>query len=109
MTSRTDSRIRSTPSPARNASSSSDATDWDNAIGGNLLGEYLAVHTENPADGALNRGDSPNPETPPRQGTHTQTGATVMNSLFGESNRESVVTHFVTQVTEAEESDQQNP
>src|SRR3712207_929703 len=51
MTSRTDSRIRSAPSPARNASSSSDATDLDNAIGGNLLGEYLAVHTENPADG----------------------------------------------------------
>jgi hypothetical protein len=37
MTSRTDSQTRSTPSPARNASSSSDATDWDNAIGGNLL------------------------------------------------------------------------
>src|SRR4029434_7435299 len=37
ITSRTDSRIRSTPSPARNASSSSDATDWDNAIGENLL------------------------------------------------------------------------
>src|SRR5829696_3701180 len=37
MTSRTDSRIRSTPSPARKASSSSDTTDWDNAIGGNLL------------------------------------------------------------------------
>src|SRR5215203_4789158 len=37
MTSRTDSRIRSTPSPARKASSSSDTIDWDNAIGGNLL------------------------------------------------------------------------
>ena len=37
MTNRTDSRIRSTPSPARNASNNSDATDWDNAIGGNLL------------------------------------------------------------------------
>src|SRR5215218_6695776 len=37
MTSRTDSRIRSTPSPARKASSSSDTTDWDNAIVGNLL------------------------------------------------------------------------
>src|SRR5215207_1776877 len=67
MTSRTDSRIRSTPSPARNASSSSDATDWDNAIGGNLPGEYLPVHTENPADGPLTQASSPttrNPTTP---------------------------------------------
>src|SRR5829696_8396466 len=67
MTSRTDSRIRSTPSPARNASSSSDATDWDNAIGGNLPGEYLPVHTENPADGPLTQAGSPttrNPTTP---------------------------------------------
>src|SRR5688572_30155680 len=67
MTSRTDSRIKSTPSPARNASSSSDATDWDNAIGGNLPGEYLPVHTENPADGPLTQAGSPtarNPTTP---------------------------------------------
>src|SRR5215203_1683803 len=67
MTSRTDSRIRSTPAPARNASSSSDATDWDNAIGGNLPGEYLPVHTENPADGPLTQASSPttrNPTTP---------------------------------------------
>src|SRR5687767_10937458 len=67
MTSRTDSRIRSTPSPARNASSSSDATDWDNAIGGNLPGEYLPVHTENPADAPLTQAGSPttrNPTTP---------------------------------------------
>src|SRR3954452_16431053 len=49
---RTDSRIRSTPSPARNASSSSDTADWDNAIGGLLFSVCLAVHTEDPADGA---------------------------------------------------------
>ena len=36
--------------------------------------EYLPVHIENPADGALNLDDSPNPETPPRQGTHTAVG-----------------------------------
>src|SRR4051794_38004239 len=34
MTIRTDSRTRSTPSPVRNASSSSDTADWDKAIGG---------------------------------------------------------------------------
>jgi hypothetical protein len=34
MTIRTDSRIRSTPSPVRNASRSSDTADWDKAIGG---------------------------------------------------------------------------
>ena len=34
---------------------SSDTTDWDNAIGGNLLSEYLAIHTENPADGPTSR------------------------------------------------------
>src|SRR4051794_4284247 len=49
---RTDSRIRSTPSPARNASSNSDTADWDNAIGGLLFSVCLAVHTEDPADGA---------------------------------------------------------
>src|SRR3954471_14275176 len=48
---RTDSRIRSTPSPARNASSNSDTADWDNAIGGLLFSVCLAVHTEDPADG----------------------------------------------------------
>src|SRR3954451_12614341 len=48
---RTDSRIRSTPSPARNASSSSDTADWDSAIGGLLFSVCLAVHTEDPADG----------------------------------------------------------
>src|SRR5829696_2548380 len=46
MTSRTDSRIRSTPSPARKASSSSDTTDWDNAIGGNLLVVLGGTHRE---------------------------------------------------------------
>ena len=51
ITIRTDSRIRSTPSPARNASSSSDTADWDMAIGGFPFSECLAVHTEDPADG----------------------------------------------------------
>ena len=51
ITIRTDSRIRSTPSPLRNASSSSDTADWDKAIGGDPFGECLAVHTEDPADG----------------------------------------------------------
>ena len=51
---RTDSRIRSTPSPARNASNSSDRADWDRAIGEISFSEYLAVHTENHADGPLN-------------------------------------------------------
>src|SRR4051812_18802066 len=48
---RTDSRIRSTPSPARNASSSSDTADWDNAIGGLLFSVCLAFPAEEPADG----------------------------------------------------------
>src|SRR3954454_23914756 len=65
---RTDSRIRSTPSPARNASSSSDTADWDNAIGGLLFSVCLAVHTEDPADGPmLQQGTpsiTPNPTTP---------------------------------------------
>src|SRR4051794_15647266 len=48
ITIRTDSRIKSTPSPVRNASSNSDTADWGRAIGGNSsFGEYLAVHTEN--------------------------------------------------------------
>jgi cytidylate kinase len=67
ITNRTDSRIRSTPSPARIASSNSDATDWDNAIGRTSCGEYLAVHTENLADGAHVLSGSPttrNPITP---------------------------------------------
>src|SRR5215203_5781191 len=76
MTSRTDSRIRSTPSPARNASSSSDATDWDNAIGGNLPGEYLPVHTENPADGPLTQASSPTTRNPTTPGdSHATTAA----------------------------------
>src|SRR5688572_33492198 len=76
MTSRTDSRIRSTPSPARNASSSSDATDWDNAIGGNLPGEYLPVHTENPADGPLTQAGSPTTRNPTTPGdSHHTTGS----------------------------------
>ena len=41
------------------------------AIGGTSCGGYLPVHTENPADGALNHAGSPDPETPPPHGTHT--------------------------------------
>src|SRR4051794_1888465 len=69
MTIRTDSRTRSTPSPVRNASRSSDTADWDKAIGGDsFFGEYLAVHTEDPADGPYIVGAAPprpqNPTTP---------------------------------------------
>src|SRR3954452_13284288 len=68
MTIRTDSRIRSTPSPVRNASSSSDTADWGRAIGGDSFnGEYLAVHTENHADGPSCSKPlryAPNPTTP---------------------------------------------
>src|SRR4051794_8031504 len=67
MTIRTDSRIKSTPSPERNASSNSDTADWGRAIGGDSFnGEYLAVHTENHADGPLTLGAAPlhpNPTT----------------------------------------------
>src|SRR3954451_11662314 len=59
MTIRTDSRIRSTPSPVRNASSSSDTADWDKAIGGNPFSECLAVHTEDLADGPHMLGAAP--------------------------------------------------
>src|SRR3954447_9335369 len=67
MTIRTDSRIRSTPSPVRNASSNSDTADWGRAIGGDSFnGEYLAVHTEDHADGPPTPGAAPllpNPTT----------------------------------------------
>src|SRR5215213_2763378 len=59
MTIRTDSRIRSTPSPARNASSSSETADWDKAIGGVPFGECLAVHTEDLAGGPHMPGAAP--------------------------------------------------
>jgi hypothetical protein len=49
---RTDSRIRSTASPVRSTSNSSDTADSDKAIGGNPFSEYLAVHTEDLADGS---------------------------------------------------------
>src|SRR3954447_19066319 len=69
---RTDSRIRSTPSPARKASSSSDTADWDNAIGGVLFSVFLAVHTEDPADGHLaSAGHAVTHQTPPPHGTQT--------------------------------------
>ena len=53
--------------------------------------EYLPVHIENPADGALTVDDSPNPETPPPQGTREDTsvrrrglcGSTVGVVVFG--------------------------
>src|SRR3954452_7662722 len=53
ITMRTDSRTKSTPSPARNASSSSDTTESGSAIGEVSFSGYLAVDTENLADGAL--------------------------------------------------------
>src|SRR3954454_22816437 len=65
ITIRTDSRIKSTPSPVRNASSNSDTADWGRAIGGDsFFGEYLAVHTENHADGPLTLGAAPLPPNP---------------------------------------------
>ena len=48
-------------------SNNSDRADWDAVIGGFSLGECLAVHTEDPADGPhLTAGppDDPNPTTP---------------------------------------------
>src|SRR3954462_6562807 len=72
MTIRTDSRTRSTPSPVRNASRSSDTADWDKAIGEVPFGECLAVHTEDPADGPYIVGAAPPaPKTPPLHGTPT--------------------------------------
>src|SRR3954469_13385328 len=69
MTIRTDSRTRSTPSPVRNASSSSDTADWDKAIGEVPFGECLPVHTEDPADGPYIVGAAPPaPKTPPLHG-----------------------------------------
>ena len=44
-----------------------DRADWDTVIGGFSLGECLAVHTENPADGPYspeNHRTTPNPTTP---------------------------------------------
>src|SRR3712207_6055624 len=73
MTIRTDSRIRSTPSPVRNASSRSDTADWDKAIGGDPFGECLAVHTEDLAGGPHTPGAAPiTAKTPPRHGTLTR-------------------------------------
>src|SRR3954466_12207034 len=59
ITIRTDSRTRSTPSPARNASSSSDTADWGRAIGDLLFDVCLAVHTEDLADGPAMSGAPP--------------------------------------------------
>ena len=58
-TSRTAPRIKSAPSPARNASSSSDRADWGKAIGEISFGEYLAVHTDDLADGPYLTGAAP--------------------------------------------------
>src|SRR5438045_5464992 len=65
-TSRTHSRITSTPSPARNASNNSDTADWDRAIGDVLLRVLLQEHTENHVDGptkwwTLRLSPTPNP------------------------------------------------
>src|SRR3954464_3383850 len=65
MTIRTDSRTRSTPSPVRNASRSSDTADWDKAIGEVPFGECLAVHTEDPADRPYIVGAAPPARAPP--------------------------------------------
>src|SRR3954468_24350872 len=59
ITIRTDSRIKSTPSPVRNASSNSDTADWGRAIGGLLFDVCLAVHTEDLADGPSTSGAPP--------------------------------------------------
>src|SRR3954451_19831129 len=69
ITIRTDSRTRSTPSPARNASSSSDRADWDKAIGGSPSVRAYGFHTEAPADGRLLHDASPDLKPPPRHGT----------------------------------------
>ena len=61
---RTASRIRSTPSPARNTSSSSVRADWDKAIGEISFGECLAVHTKNLADGPTYDRAAPLPPKP---------------------------------------------
>src|SRR5215204_4983429 len=71
MTSRTDSRIRSTPSPARNASSSSDATDWDTpSVGTSLVSTCRYTPRIPPMAHSLRQAHRP-PETPPHPGTLT--------------------------------------
>src|SRR4051794_889968 len=84
---RTDSRIRSTPSPARNASSSSDRADWGRAIGGLLFDVCLAVHTEDLADGPLTYGTPPS-YPKPHHSTQCQShpvGAMLMVVLLARS------------------------
>src|SRR4051812_214444 len=51
ITIRTASRIKFTPSPARNASSNADRSDYSRDIGSISFDAYLPVHTENHADG----------------------------------------------------------
>src|SRR4051794_1696514 len=71
ITIRTDSRTRSTPSPAPNASSSSDRADWGRAIGELLFDVCLAVHTEDLADGPSRTEPAVLPQVPPLHGTPT--------------------------------------
>jgi hypothetical protein len=69
QTIRTDSRITSTPSPARNASSSPDTADWDSAIGRFLVSVCLAFTPKLPAMVTpVQRPGRRSPQTPPLQG-----------------------------------------
>src|SRR6476646_762259 len=61
---RTASRIRFTPSPARNASSNADRSDCSRAIGSISFDAYLPVHTENHADGPTHRWTLPATSNP---------------------------------------------
>ena len=72
----TDSRIMSTPSPMRNASSNSDRADSDKDHRWVLLQCVTwSFHNEDPADGRLLHAAPPfGPQTPPPQGTHLDVG-----------------------------------
>src|SRR5690606_7806322 len=67
----TDSRTRSTPSPARNASSSSDRADWDKAIGWVSFSVCLFAvsHRRSRRWPPTSRSPAVDLQTPPLQGT----------------------------------------
>src|SRR5271154_5061838 len=69
QTRRTDSRIRSSPSPDWKAASSSDRTDWSRAIGVYSFAAFGQEHTEDHAAGPLMGGPSDSLQTPPLWGT----------------------------------------
>lgn len=72
-TRRTHSRIRSTPSPARNASSNSDRADWDKAIGGTPSVRHLVVsHRRSRRWPPTSPDPAAEPQTPPHHGTLLQ-------------------------------------